>query len=245
MAFITSQATTVFSPSINNEEDAAPGVSRTDSLAGGAASEVSSFRKAMFFMALRLEVVNAIMKQRRVDLPLDAWASLRSFEEAEDTVWTHRLILHCADVAQFCFGGEISTGKTQMERWNELQKFEDLWEASEITSFLPIRHQEPDQNQNHCLPVIWYMSECHALGMQYLDLARILLTVYDPSIPRLGCDSVLSARRISATVRGLVLKICGTAKSNQTMLPALIIAHLAITACGQYFTDENEPKMHG
>jgi len=182
------------------------------------------------------------MKQRPVRLPLDAWSSQRSFNEAEDAVWTDRLVLYCADVLQFCFGDDLAGGRNRMERWKELKEFEDLWEFYKPLSFSPIQQQEPDRDQGQCFPRIWYMSECHVLGFQHLGLARILLTVYDPSIPRLGPGSIAAARRISATVREIVLMVCGNAKSNQTMQPALVMAHLAIAVCGEYFSDEDEQK---
>jgi len=84
------------------------------------------------------------------------------------------------------------------------------------------------------------MSHCHVLGMQYLELARILLTVYDPTILRLGISSILANFRVSTTVREIVVRICGNAISNPSIQAALITAQLAISLTGQYFTDRYE-----
>lgn len=233
--FINAQADNVFSL------PAASGQAQVGSI-GGTASYARSFRHAAFRMALRQEVTSAYMKQRSVRLPLDAWASQRSFHHAEDDVWTDRLVLYCADVLQFCFADDAPLGKNRVERWMELKEFEDSWESCKPLSFAPIQYQEPDRQHGQCFPRIWYMSECHVLGMQHLDLARILLTVYDPSIPRLGPGSVAAARRISNTVRTIVLRICGNAISNPAMQPAQVKAHLAIAVCGEYFVDTDEQK---
>jgi hypothetical protein len=191
-------------------------------------------------MALRLEVVSAFMKQRPVGLPLDIFAAQRSFDEADDAVWTHRLILHCADVLEFCFGDGDATVKTRQARWAVLKGFERLWEYQKPESFVPIKKQEPDRNNGQFFSLVWYLSDCQVLGVQYLDLARILLTVYDPDIPRLGLSSITAVSRTSEKVRIIVLRILANAMSSQDMLPAQIIAHVAISVCGHYFTDKNE-----
>lgn len=239
--FLDAQASTAFSLPGD-----AGNMSRYDShfqpWSGDIASHGHSFRHAAFRMALRQEVTSAFLKQRGVRLPLNAWASQRSFDEAEDAVWADRLVLYCADVLQFCFSDEPAGGRSRQERWKELNRFQDLWEFYKPLSFSPIQHQDSGWSEGQRFPRIWYMSGCHVLGMQHLDLARILLTVYDPGIPRLGPGSIAAARRISATVQETVLRICGNAVSNRAMQPAQVTAHLAIAVCGEYFTSIDEQK---
>ena len=191
-------------------------------------------------MALRLEIISAFLKQRPVGLPLDIFATQRSFDPADDTVWTHRLILHCADVLEFCFGNGDATVIAREARWAVLKGFERLWEYHKPQSFVSIKEEEPDRNNGQTFSLIWYLSDCQVLGVQYLDLARILLTVYDPDIPRLGLSSIAAANRASEKVRIIVSRILSNAISSQDMLPAQIAAHVAISVCGHYFTDKNE-----
>jgi hypothetical protein len=206
---------------------------------GGTA--LSPFRRACFRMALRQEVTSAFMKQRTIRLPLDAWAPLRSWDDAEDAVWTDRLVLFCADVLQFCFGDDTIGTRSQTDRWKELKEFEATWDMCKPVSFDPLREQEADGTHG-VFPLIWLFSEVNVSGVQYLDLARIMLTVYDPTIPRLGPGAVAASRRISATVRDIVLRICGIAVSNRSAQPALVMAHMAIAVCGEYFTNTFEQK---
>lgn len=202
---------------------------------------LSPFRQACFRVALRQEVTSAFMQQRTIRMPLDAWAPLRSWGEAEDVVWTDRLVLFCADVLQFCFGDDIPGARSQNDRWKELKEFETTWNMCKPVSFSPLREQEADGTYG-VFPLIWLFSEVNVSGTQYLDLARILLTVYDPTIPRLGPGAVSASRRVSATVRDIVLRICGTAVSNRSAQPALVMAHMAIAVCGEYFTNTYEQK---
>lgn len=204
-------------------------------------SALSPFRQACFRVALRQEVTSAFMKQRIIRMPLDAWAPLRSWGDAEDVVWTDRLVLFCADVLQFCFGDDTPGARSRIDRWKELKDFETTWEICKPVSFGPLREQEADGTHG-VFPLIWLFSEVNMSGIQYLDLARILLTVYDPTTPRLGPGAVAAGRRISATVREIVLRICGIAVSNRSAQPALVMAHMAIAVCGEYFTNSYEQK---
>jgi len=80
-------------------------------------------------------------------------------------------------------------------------------------------------------PELWYLSDCHVTGVQHLDLSKILLTVYDPRIPRLGPASRKEWKRIEGEVRGLVRRLCGVALSNRRAPPALNTACMAIALC--------------
>lgn len=238
-SFMTSQAITIYSMPTSSR-DASPSCNL--SLDDNRTSHKNLFSYAALTLALRLEVASGFIQQRPVSLPLNIWMSQRSFDEAEDVVWVTRLILYCADVLQFCFGNETgdSIGKGRPERWKELKEFEDLWEFHKPPSFTSIKYQEPDQEKGQVFPWIWYMSDYQVLGVQYLDLARILLTVYNPNIPLIGLSAAAASRRTSATVREIVLRILGSATSSQDMIPAQIAAHLAIAVCGHYFTKKNE-----
>lgn len=210
---------------------------------------LKGFQHASFRVALRQETMIAFLKQRAVRLPLEAWRVLQGFDEAEDSVWSDRHLYHCAQVLQFCFGGEGGSGKAQIERWNELREFEINWDQSKPLSFMPIHYQEPDRARGECLPHIWYMAEVHVTGLLSLDLARILLTVYNPNIPRIGPGVTAAHRRITEEVHDIVIRLCGTAVSlggttgaNPSSQPAIVQAYVAIVVCGEYFSDPIEQR---
>ncbi|KIW70095.1 hypothetical protein PV04_02401 [Phialophora macrospora] len=210
---------------------------------------LKSFQHASFRVALRQEITIAFLKQRAVRLPLETWSDLQGFDEAEDFVWSDRHLYHCAKVLQFCFGGDNGNGKTQMERWSELRDFETHWDQSKPLSFMPIHYQEPNRDKGECLPHIWYMAEVHVTGLLSLDLARILLTVYNPNIPRIGPGATAARRRVAEEVHDVVIRLCGTAVSlrgtaaaTPSSQPAMVQAYVAIVVCGEYFSDPVEQR---
>ncbi|OQV05965.1 Fungal Zn2-Cys6 binuclear cluster domain-containing protein [Cladophialophora immunda] len=210
---------------------------------------LKSFQHASFRVALRQELTIAFLRQRPVRLPLETWTILQGFDEAEDFIWSDRHLYHCAKVLQFCFGGDGGTGKTQIEQWNELRNFEIQWDQFKPLSFAPIHYQVPNRSKGECLPHIWYMAEVHATGLLALDLARILLTVYNPNIPRIGPGVTAAQKRIADEVHDIVIQLCGTAMSlggtaasNASSQPAMVQAYMAVVVCGEYFSDPLEQR---
>ena len=102
--------------------------------------------------------------------------------------------------------------------------------------------READRSRGEVFPELWYLNNCHIAGLQFLDLARILLTVYNPRLPRLGTGQRTAMRSVDRKVRAIVLRICGIAFSNQHSPPGLVIASIAIGMCGDRFTDRLEQE---
>ncbi|EXJ83518.1 hypothetical protein A1O1_07141 [Capronia coronata CBS 617.96] len=216
--------------------------SATGVIKDNAITYLKSFQHAAFRIALRQETTTAFLKQRSVRLPLDSWSILQGFDEAEDFVWSDRHLYHCANVLQFCFGSDNGSGRSQIERWNELRQYQLHWDQVKPLSFSPIHYQDPDRSKGECFPHIWYMAEVQVAGMMFLDLARILLTVYNPNIPRIGPGVITAQKRIVEEVHDIVIRLCGTAMSNPSSQPAMVQAYMAIAVCGEYFSDPAEQK---
>ena len=143
------------------------------------------------------------MKQRPFAFPLERCDPFRTFEPAEDAVWADRLVVFCADVLQYCHGSntDVTTSDVQQrqskERWEELKAAEKKWSEVLPTSFEPIYYRDPDPAMDEVFPEIWYLADCHVAGVQHVELARILLSVYDPNIPKLGPVHVRALAQLS------------------------------------------------
>ncbi|KAL2013704.1 hypothetical protein VTN00DRAFT_1229 [Thermoascus crustaceus] len=201
-----------------------------------ATSALSSpgLRQAAFWVGFRQEILMAFLQQRSFRLPLGICDSYRSWDPAPDHVWANRLMIFCADVLQYCFSSYHPRSTAQYE---ELINFHTRWLELRPRSFSPIYYREPDRRKGEVLPEAWYLADCHIVGIQNMDLAMILLTVYNPNMPRLGLGQQDAARSMDEKIKAIVLEICGIAMSNRQSPPAFLTATLAITMCGDRFTD--------
>jgi hypothetical protein len=234
----------------------------------------SGLRHAAYWIALRQEIITAFSKQRAYRLPLGPCDPYRSFEPADDYVWADRLVIHCADVLQFCFGSEeeepntpnsslqshshfhnrhhihhrspTNEIETRLANYDTLVAFSTLWTTLGPQSFKPIYTRAADPANGKIFPELWYMNNCHVAGLQHLELARILLAVYNPRLPRLGPGQRTAMRSVDEEIRTIVLRLCGIALSNLHSPPGLITASVAIGMCGDRFSrKEEQVALHG
>ncbi|KAJ5775890.1 uncharacterized protein N7511_000901 [Penicillium nucicola] len=225
----------------------------------------TGLRHAAYWIALRQEIITCFSKQRPFRLPLGPCDPYRSFEPADDYVWADRLVIHCADVLQFCFGSEdeepttpnsfphyqypnnhthhrhpTTEAETRLAHYDALVSFSTFWKTLGPQSFKPIYSRAADPANGQIFPELWYLNNCHVAGLQHLELARILLAVYNPRLPRLGPGQRTAMRSVDEEIRAIVLRLCGIALSNLHSPPGLVTASAAIGMCGDRFSRREE-----
>jgi len=180
----------------------------------------------------------AFIKQCRFRLPLAWCENYRSLEPADDFVWAHRSVIHCADVLMYCYGER----RDAMAEYNLLLEYHRGWTQLRPSSFEPIFEMPSFNSESAFYPEVWYLSDCHVTGVQHLELAKILLTAHSPLIPRFGPSQKLALERIESEIAGIVRHICGIALSNNRAPPAIISAGMAISMCGEQFSNPREQQ---
>jgi hypothetical protein len=113
--------------------------------------------------------------------------SYLSFGSADDYIWADRLVTHCADLLQYCFGSEeqhvpgdnkfhtSSTGiihplpvsERRIARYDELVAFETFWTELGPPSFKPIYTREADWSRGEVFPELWYLNNCQLPGYNF------------------------------------------------------------------------------
>lgn len=206
-----------------------------------------SLRRAVFAVALRQELFTSFMKQRSLHFQLSHYEHFRDFSPAEDAVWAHRAVVFCADVFEYCYGSSSQpegyhSRRSGIERWHELQLYERQFNVALPRSFDPVYSCPADPSRGEVFPEIWHLNTYHRTGTTHLELARILLAVFNPTRPRLGLGSVISHRELGRQLRGIVLRLCGIAMCNRESPPAFIEALMGISTCGEYFELRREQE---
>ena len=174
----------------------------------------------------------AFIKQRRFRLPLGPCDVYRSFDPTDDYTWAHRAVVHCADVLMYCY----DQGASSNEVYDSLVECNDRWLATRPQSFEPMYYSAADPDGGDFFPRLWYVSDCHVTGVQHMDLARILLTSYNPHTPRLGPGSKHAVRVMEAEIKTIARRLCGVAVSNRKAPPAMNTACIAIAMCESFLS---------
>ncbi|KAM5378599.1 hypothetical protein ACJZ2D_004398 [Fusarium nematophilum] len=192
----------------------------------------SSLRQASFWVGLRQEIYMSFVSQRPVKIKLDHLFIDRLFSPADDDTWANRIIIHCAEVINYCFGdGGRSKGEYQ-----DLLDYDQAWLRARPVSWLPIAYSEPEETLGEVFPHVVYLNHAVVIGLVHSIFARILLMCHDDRAPRIGPSAQLARKRIDDDIRTQVRELCGTALSNKATRPAMFTACMGVTACGDRFT---------
>ncbi|KAH8713744.1 hypothetical protein HC256_006869 [Beauveria bassiana] len=124
----------------------------------GPAAVASDLRKASYWVGLRQEVTMALSSQRPIKISLCHSFIDQSLTEASDDMWANRIIVHCADVVQFCFGDD----NQRPADYRRLLKYDDDWLHSRPLSFIPVAFSAADPGMGEAFPRIMYLS--HSVG---------------------------------------------------------------------------------
>lgn len=121
----------------------------------------SSLRLASFWIGMRQEVTMSYASQRPVKIKLDHEFIDRSFSPADDDTWANRIVVHSADVINYCFG---NSGPNRL-RYQELIDYDQAWLRARPVSWLPIAYSAPNESSGEAFPHIIYLN--HAVGLLY------------------------------------------------------------------------------
>ncbi|KAE8309187.1 hypothetical protein BDV41DRAFT_455244 [Aspergillus transmontanensis] len=122
------------------------------------------------------------------------------------------------------------------ERSHTVKEYEQLWDYNQgwnrmaPPTFNPIYLRQPDRSKGEVFPELWFLDDCIVTAIQHWHLARILLTAFDPRVPRLGPGRRAAVGRREAEIKESMFVLCGIARSNKTA-PALITACMGVSMC--------------
>ncbi|KAF5577023.1 myo-inositol 2-dehydrogenase [Fusarium pseudoanthophilum] len=152
----------------------------------------SSLRLASFWIGMRQEVTMSFASQRPVKIRLDHGFMDRSLSEADDDTWANRIIVHSADVINYCFG---NNGPNR-HHYQELVDYDQAWLRARPVSWLPVAYSASDETLGEAFPHIIYLNHAVVIGQVHSIFARILLMCHDDRVPRIGPSAQLARKQI-------------------------------------------------
>lgn len=207
----------------------------------------SGLQQACFWTAFRQDLHAAFLKQQPVRFPLSRCEAFRQLTPATDAVWANRMVTFCADVLEFCYGSEsvdakVAPAYTDPGRWRDLRAHEASLSALLPSTFEPTYCCEPDPAKGEVFPSLFYLETTHVSGTTYVELARMLLEVFNPTRPKLGHGFLAATNAFISSTKKILFRLCGIALSNHDWAspPSLINACLGISMFGEYFENSTE-----
>jgi hypothetical protein len=161
----------------------------------------------------------ALYNQRRLMFNLaDCNVEISFGSDADENTWANWMVWIAAEVVDFCFGG--GDGE-RIERWEVLRGKCENWFECKPKSFDPLYYAERAPGEGKYLPELWMACPWHSqfalcdtlylrtggrltkrlivTALQYYCLAKILLTVHNPSRPIMGLGVKRAQRRIEVS----------------------------------------------
>ncbi|KXL42448.1 hypothetical protein M433DRAFT_397020 [Acidomyces richmondensis BFW] len=175
------------------EEISAPVHGRDDArhLLGGYASVEATQKQsksyvglsnAAFWVHQRQDVYNALINQRVPRTDLSRAGLDRSMSPANECVWAKRATCLNADVVEFCFG--VDSGS--VSKYHAIMKNLDDWHLNVPDTFRPVYYRENDVASGRYFPDICLLLDCCTFGLSYYCFCMLLMTIYDPTTPKIG-----------------------------------------------------------
>lgn len=217
------------------EETSPPSSSLAESESG-----YTGLRQACFWTAFRQDLHAAFLKQQPVKFPLSRCEAFRQLSPASDAVWANRMVTFTADVLVFCYGADsvdakVAPAYANQDRWYELRSHEAKLCALLPSTFEPTYCCEPNPAWGEIFPTLLYHETTHVSGATYIELARMLLEMFDPTRPKLGHRYLSATNAFVSSTKRRLFRLCGIALSNPHCPPSNINACLGIAMFGEYF----------
>lgn len=207
----------------------------------------AGLRQSCIWTALRQDMHAAMTTQKPVRFPLKRCEPFRRLNPASDGVWANRMVTLCADVVEFAFGSDSCDGVVlpayqDEQRWRSLHEREIMLTATLPKTFQPAYHDE-NVLIHSIFPEIWYVNQWAICGVTYVELARLLLELFNPTRPSLGRHGFKKALESSIeAAKQILIRLCGVALTNDHCSPSLINACLGISIVGEHFESEIEQE---
>jgi hypothetical protein len=162
----------------------------------------------VYWIYLRQEISYSLVEQRNIRANLNICPYDTSTDASSDAGWCNRVVWISVQVLRWAFGGNGS-----VERWTELSDMIEEWETRRPKSFEPMLDLRGPFDSLEWDREVWFTNDEHSRSLpllipsfsgyqltqtlvdalQYLLIAKLILSIHDPNLPKLGHRAMTAA----------------------------------------------------
>ena len=199
-------------------------------------SETGSVRHTIVWCHLRQEIYVSFALQQPMKFDLDSLDYDITLPCTDDISWSNRMVWFCVKVLRWAFSEQNKLA----EDWETLRNAVATWETQRPQTFNPTFRRDADAAEDRLWPDVWFAEVEHSLATISLTLAKVVLIIHDPTLPRMGYRAEAATAKIKGRIQLLTRELCGIAMSND-FDPTWNAACTLINTLGpQFITDPKE-----
>ena len=226
-------------------------IARLNRLATGFSSfaRAGGFREAASWLALRQDIYISLTHQEQLTIDLDSYHGTTALARNTPEGLANRAVLLFAHVLNFAFAtpDQFPHRAEMRDQWRRLIEIADGWYSDRPSHAAPLRTIEADCDVGTVdgeltFPELLMGHPAHVCDLQYYYLARLVLTLWDPSVPRVGVYARNLQKACDKEMFRYLRLVIGLANSNaQASNGGFMACHLLV-ACEPYLVQQIERK---
>ncbi|KAF2494744.1 hypothetical protein BU16DRAFT_46899 [Lophium mytilinum] len=189
----------------------------------------NKLRNAAYWIHLRQEVGYSVVEQRNIRANLNICPFDASADASSDAGWCNRVVWICVQVLRWAFGDNST-----VERHNELTDMIEDWENRRPQTFEAMMDLRGPFDSDVWDKEVWFTNDEHIDALQYLLIAKLILSLHNPHLPRLGLRAQTAYSNSKAMNQFYVRTMCVAAKCS-SFVPAKFMACNVLFATGGCF----------
>ena len=128
--------------------------------------------EAAAWLCLREDIYVSLITQSPMNICTDSFYTAATILKGGDFAWTQRIVVHLAVLLSRAFGAPADHGHLELSETDISQ-----WDERKPISFIPIHFTPRSVRDGRSWPEVMMLSPHHAVGLQYLHIAHIVLQV--------------------------------------------------------------------
>lgn len=195
--------------------------------------------EAASWVVLRQDIYFSLTRSRPLYLQLENYRNSSSFDDPDAESIANRAVFLFAQILAYAFNSGPVLG---IDSWNRLDEEVETWNRSKPWHATPLWVDLSRSTRGTAFPTVWLTRPAHVVSHQHYCLARIMLAIFNPHLPKPGFDTLRQRIEADASIYNNLRLVVELAISNSSIISACFHASHVLETCGAYLKDPAEQK---